>query len=132
LNPSPLNLSVGYPIYIYNTSVGSGVTSVDNSSNPVGVGTTFLDNIYYVSAFNSGVGIVTCDIFNTSSVVGVSTTGSSVGKFSWGRLYNSTRSSSPISVTVSGYKVDSGLSTFPTIQRRTAGLRNIGSIKKVL
>ena len=132
LNPSPLSLAVGYPIYIYNTSVGNGVTSRDNVGNTVGVGTTFLDNIYYVSAFNSGVGIVTCDIFNTSSVVGIATTGLSVGKFSWGRLYNSTRSSSPISLTVSGYKVDSGLSTFPTIQRRNAGLRSIGAIKKVL
>ena len=127
-----MNLSVGYPIYIYDTKVGSGVTSMNNVFGVVGVGTTFLDNIYYVSAFNSGVGIVTCDIFNTSSVVGIATTGASIGKFSWGRLYNSTRSSSPISLTVSSYKVDSGLSTFPTIQRRKSGLRDIGAIKKVL
>jgi len=132
LNPSPLSLSVGYPIYIYDTSVGSGVTSLDNYANKVGIGTTFLNNIYYVSAFNSGLGIATCDIVNTSSVVGIATTGISVGKFSWGRIFNSTRSSSPISLTVSGYYVDAGLSTFPTIQRRSSGLRNVGPLKKVL
>jgi hypothetical protein len=52
-----------------------------------------------------------------------------VGKISWGRLSGFTRSSS-VSIAVSSYSVDSGLSTFPTIQRRGYGLRNIGPIKK--
>jgi hypothetical protein len=123
-------LSTGYPIYIYNTSVGSGTTTLDNSSNTLGVSTIFLDNIYYISAFNPNVGIITCNISNSSSVVGIATTGNTVGKFSWGRIYNFTRSTNPISISVSGYLVNSGLSTFPTIQRRGFGLRNIGPIKK--
>ena len=126
-------LSVDQPIYIFNTSVGRGVTSIVNTnSNRVGVGTTFLDNIYRVSAFNSSVGIITCNVLSTSSLVGIATTGSSVGKFSWGKLSGFSRSSSPISIAVSSYNVDSGLSTFPTIQRRGYGLRNIGPIKKTL
>jgi len=52
-----------------------------------------------------------------------------VGKFSWGKLTGLTRSSSPISIEVSGFTVNSGLTTFPTIQRRGYGLRNIGPIQ---
>lgn len=123
----------GYPIYIFNTKVGSGVTSIiNNDQNVVGIGTTFLDNIYYVSSFSPSVGIITCNIRSNSSVVGISTTGSNLGNFSWGRLSGFTRSNSPISIGVSGYSVDVGLSTFPTVQRRGYGLRNNGAIKKTL
>jgi hypothetical protein len=118
------NLSVGQPIYIFDTKVGNGATSI------VGVGTTFLDNIYTIKSFSSGTGIVTCSIHSNSSVVGIATTGSSAGKFSWGKLSGFTRSSSPVSIAVSGFTVNSGLTTFPTIQRRGYGLRNIGPIKK--
>ena len=125
--------TIGYPIYIFNTTVGNGVTSiVDHNESVIGVGTEFLDNIYHISAFNSSLGIMTCNIKSDSSVVGIATTGSTVGKVSWGRMYGFTRSSSPVAIAVSGYNVDSGLSTFPTIQRRGYGLRSIGPIKKVL
>jgi len=127
------NLSVGQPIYIFNTKVGKGVSSILTSDNAiVGVGTTFLDNIYNISAFNSSVGIITCNVLSTSSLVGIATTGSFVGQFSWGKLSGFTRSSSPVSIAVSAYQVDAGLSTFPTIQRRGYGFRDNGSIKKVL
>jgi len=126
-------LSVGYPIYIFDTKVGNGVTSVYTSDTAkVGVGTTFLDNIYNISAFNSSVGIITCNVQSTSSLVGIATTGSTIGKFSWGRLSGFTRSSYPISIAVSSYMTDAGLSTFPTIQRRGYGLRNNGGLKKNL
>jgi hypothetical protein len=124
-------LSVGYPIYIFDTSVGGGVTSIINTnSSVVGVGTTFLDNIYYISGIDASVGIITCNIHSQTSIVGIATTGSSVGKFSWGRLHGFSRSSSPVSIAVSGFTINSGLTTFPTIQRRGYGLRNIGPIKK--
>ena len=126
-------LSVGYPIYIFDTKVGNGVTSVYTSDTAkVGVGTTFLDNIYNISAFNSSVGIITCNVQSTSSLVGIATTGSTIGKFSWGRLSGFIRSSYPISIAVSSYMTDAGLSTFPTIQRRGYGLRNNGGLKKNL
>ena len=126
-------LSVGYPIYIFNTKVGNGVTSIINNNNSiVGKGTTFLDNIYYINAFNSTTGIITCNVHSNSSVVGILTTGSNIGEFSWGRLSGVTRSSSQISIAVSSYVVDSGLSTFPTIQRRGYGFKNNGSLKKIL
>jgi len=131
-------LQTGYPIYIFDTRVGEGVTSIDNSNTSVvGIGSTFLDNIYYVHQFSSSgtIGIITCNIKSNTSVVGLSSTGSvsnPIGKFSWGRLSGFTRSSSPISIGVSGNTIDVGLSTFPTIQRRGIGLRDTGALPKLL
>jgi len=135
---SYVGLQTGYPIYIFDTRVGRGVTSIDSSnSSVVGIGSTFLDNIYYIHQFSSSgtTGIITCNIKSNTSVVGLASTGSvsnPVGKFSWGRLSGFTRSSSPISIGVSGNTVDVGLSTFPTIQRRGTGIRDTGALSKLL
>jgi hypothetical protein len=131
-------ISTGYPIYIFDTRVGNGVTSIDSSdSSKVGIGTTFVDNIYYISSWSySGiVGIITCNILSTTSVVGLNSTGdisNPVGRYSWGRLFGFSRSSSPISIGVTGNTVDVGLSTFPTIQRRDSGIRRTGALPKLL
>jgi hypothetical protein len=137
-SPSFAGLSTGYPIYIFDTRVGNGVTSIDGSdSSKVGIGTTFIDNIYYIHELSTSgtVGIITCNILSTTSVVGLSSSGNSsnsVGKYSWGRLSGFARSSSPISIGVTGNTVDVGLSTFPTIQRRSSGLRETGALPKLL
>ena len=129
-------LQVGYPIYIFDTRVGKGVTSIDGSNTAVvGVGSTFLDNIYYIHQFSSSgtVGIITCNINSNTSVVGLTSTGSvsnPVGKYSWGKLSGFTRSGSPISIGITGNTIDVGLSTFPTIQRRGAGIRDTGALPK--
>jgi hypothetical protein len=91
-----------------------------------------LDNIYYINSFSASSGIITCNIHSSSSVVGIATTGDYLGNFSWGRLSGFNRSSSPISIEVSNYTTDVGLTTFPTIQRRGYGLRNIGPLVKSL
>ncbi len=134
LDPTYISgITTGQPIYISNTSVGNGVTSILNhNSSVVGVGTTFLDNIYIVSSFNSLVGIITCNVHSDSNLSGINTSGSTVGNFSWGKLSGFLRSSNPISIAVSGYTINSGLSSFPTIQRRGYGLRDNGSLKKIL
>ena len=132
-------LTNGYPIYIYDTVVGSGVTSVNGSNaSKVGVGTTFVDNIYIVRNFTA-VGVnnarFDADILSTTSIVGLVTTGSSsslCGRFSWGRLTGFASRTSPISIGVTGLTIDSGLSTFPTIQRRGYGLRDTGALRKDL
>jgi hypothetical protein len=131
-------LQVGYPIYISDTRVGNGVTSINSSNSAVvGVGTTFIDNIYYIHQFTSSgpVGIITCNIRSNTSVVGLASTGNvlnAVGKFSWGRMYGFTRSSFPISIGVTGNNVDAELSNFPTIQRRGAGIRDTGALPKII
>lgn len=137
------DIQIGYPVYISNTKVGTGVTSINsNVSDIVAISTSHLNNIYYVHAFNSSTGIMTCNIASNNSIVGISTTGSPnypIGKLSWGRLSGFTRSSSPISIAVTG-RISSvgittsgygaGLSTYPIIQRRGYGLRNSGSLVK--
>ena len=121
-------ISVGNPIYISDTRVGSGLTSTDGSdTNVVGVGTQFVDNIYIVKEFSyTGTapsimsGIITCTIKSDTSTSGLNTIGfttSPVGKYSCGKISGFTRDSSPISIGVTG-RIISGLSTFPTLQRR--------------
>ena len=136
-------LNVNYPICVVDTTVGNGVTSIDGGdASLVGIGTTFLDNIYYVHSISSSGGnaeIVT-NVKSDSSVVGIATTGSTslpLGRFSWGRLSGITRSTTPVSIGVTGLIVgfnttNSGLSTFPTIQRRGYGLRDTGALRKDL
>ena len=145
------NLQVGYPIMITGTTVGTGITSVDtHNSSIVGIGTTFLDNIYKVhSRVASGDenGEIVCNILNgtTTGIPGIGMTGNydatdvgiatHLGRITWGRIYNATRSSNPISIGVTGLTVNSGLTTFPTIQRKNystqslRGLRSTGAIR---
>jgi hypothetical protein len=136
-NTFPSGLSTGYPIFIYDTNVGKGVTSIDFSNSAVvGVGTTFLDNIYKIHSFTS-IGStnasITCNVQSTTSVVGIATTGTNIiGKFSWGKMSGFSRSLNPISIAVTGRTVDVGLTTFATIQRRGYGLRDTGALKKDL
>ena len=129
----PSGLSTGYPIYIYNTSVGNGVTSIDsNNSSIVGIGTSYLNNIYYIHSIavkDISNAYITCNVNSGTSIVGIATTGNYLGNFSWGRLSGFSRSSSPISIAVTGFIVDVGLSTFATIQRRNYGIRNTGGLK---
>ena len=54
------------------------------------------------------------------------------GRFSWGRLSGFERATSPIGVAVTGNTVNSGLTTFPTLQRRDFGLRDTGALRKDL
>ena len=101
----------------------------------MGIGTTFLNNVYKVDAFSRVVntGILTCNILSTTSVVGIATTGSTTnpcGTLSFGKISGFTRSGSPISIGVTGLTIDAGLSTFPILQRRGTGLRDTGGLSK--
>ena len=145
LSASNLNrLNVDTPIYISETGVGHGVTSIDRGGNTtiVGIGTTFADNIYKIHEItrNNFVGVITCNVHsgintagipdNVNSITGVTTIFG--GKFSWGKLSGFTRSSSGIGIAVTGLTVNTGLTSFPTIQRRGYGLRDSGSLRKDL
>jgi hypothetical protein len=139
------DLQNGYPIYISQTFVGQGVTSINTSNaDIVSISTSFVNNVYRIHAINSSTGIVTCNIASNTSIVGIATTGTikyPVGRLSWGRLSGFSRSNSPISIGVTGYTssvgittlgYNAGLSTYPIIQRRGYGLRSNGSLKKDL
>ena len=88
-------------MFIKDTTVGTGITSVDtHNSSIVSIGTTFLDNIYKVHAVTSTGenGEITCNIQNGQTTgVGAGLTGNfnnsnpgiatHLGRISWGRLY---------------------------------------------
>ena len=129
-SPSFPLMVVGNPLYVYDTEVGHGVTSMDTAgTTEVGIGTTFADNIYTIAAFhqtgvapNEVTGIITCIIKSDTYTSGLHTMGIGtmpVGKYSSGKISGFTRSSNPISIGISGYTINSGLTTFPTIQRRS-------------
>ncbi len=128
-----LDLVAGYPIMVYDTKVGTGVTSVFDSNNAVvAIGNTFLDNVYVVSqkSFENGPDAeLILNIHTDSPVVGIATTGSfedtqagaattALGYLSWGKIYNYSERSGGVSIGVTGLTVDAGLSTFPVLQRR--------------
>ena len=143
------SLLTGYPVFIKDTTVGTGVISVDtHNSSIVGIGSTFLDNIYKVHNVQTlgENGEITCNIQNGQTTgVGAGLTGNfnssnpgiatHLGRISWGRLYNLSRNSNPISIGVTGLTVNTGLTTFPTIQRKNytvgslRGLRSSGAIR---
>jgi len=130
------SLVENYPIYVFDTTVGHGVTSIDSSdSTLVGIGSTFADNIYKIHSITRDnlTGIITSNVLSTTNISGVHTMPNLIsGRFSWGRLSGFERTTSSIGVAVSGYTVNSGLTTFPTLQRRGFGLRDTGSLRKDL
>ena len=131
-------LVVNTPIFISKTSVGTGATSFNETGiSTVGIGSEFLDNVYVVHAIsNVGIaGSIVCNVEPSTNVTGIVTlTGFNNGDFSWGKLSSLNRSSTPISIGVTGLTVDSGLSTFPTIQRSGGSytLRQTGALPKII
>ncbi len=133
-------------VVVNETRIGAPVTSVDTGGNSsiVGIGTTALDNVYKVHTINNFAGTrdgyLTSNIDSSwtipSSLVGIGSTGSEtmpLGRISWGRIYNYTRSSNPISIGITGLTwtppgSNAGLSTYPLVQRRNIGIRSTGAI----
>ena len=111
-NTSTFNpVSIGNPIYIFDTRCGSGLTSINTSgvdSDTVGLGVSFADNIYVVAGIHTvsaGVGVITCLIHSGTPTTGLSSIGSAVspvGKYSVGKISGFTRGSNPISIGVTG------------------------------
>jgi len=125
-------IEVGKPIYIFDTRIGTGVTSISNSGSDtdvVGIGESFIDNVYIVESLTedkptSGSGIITCLIKSNTITTGISTFGTDsfpVGKYSVGIVKSLTRGSNPISIGVTGLTVGlvtaTGISTFPILKR---------------
>ena len=135
-NVSFADLKTSYPIYVSETTVGSGVTSVSENGNlNVSTGTTYCDNIYEIHSIidlSLRAQLISNIHEDTIDPTGINTSGDVVGKFSWGRLSGITRSeTSQISIDLSDYEVSSGLTSFPSVHRRSTGLRNTGAIDKI-
>jgi hypothetical protein len=132
-------LQIGFPIYVYDTGVGNGIVSV-GASDPsvVAIGTDRLNNIYEIRSivFNGLFGEFVVNIKSDSNITGISSFGTAlnpVGKFSWGRFFGLKRAKTKqLTLNVAGYTVNSGLTSFPQIQRRGFGLRSSGALRKDL
>ncbi len=91
-------ISSGYYFTTFETNVGSGLTAYENAigTSPVGIGTSFLDNIYRVHSAKTiqgpafGIGATTLRrvTVSVSSTEGIGIGSGFFGKFSWGRLHD--------------------------------------------
>jgi hypothetical protein len=117
-------IQTGYYFVVSTSNVGKGLTSLNSSGNIVGVGTTFIDNIYQVAAVSiaqtavPGVGItnvakvtVSVSDYNGLSGLGFS---SFYGEYSWGRILTPIRKNPEEFIT---YANVGGISTSPIVQR---------------
>ena len=121
-------IETGFYFIVRNSNVGHGLTSLDASSNTVGVGTTFIDNIYRAAHVTTGVTTdalgfgqttVTQVVVSVNSLNGLTGLGFSnfYGDYSWGKLQLNDRnkSQSYTAVTSNGY---TGITTGPVIVRK--------------
>ena len=91
-------IASGYYFTVFDSNVGSGLTSYDNpiGITTVGIGTSFLDNIYKVHSAKTiqgpalGIGATALRrvTVSVSSTEGIGIGSGSFGKFSWGRLHD--------------------------------------------
>jgi hypothetical protein len=117
-------IQTGYYFVVNNSNVGNGLTSLNSSGDIVGVGTTFIDNIYQVASVSiaqtavSGVGItyvakVTVSVSDYNNLTGLGFS-NFYGEYSWGRISTPIRKKPEEFVS---YAIVGGISTSPTVQR---------------
>jgi hypothetical protein len=89
-------IQTGYYFVVYNSNIGSGVTSLRQDGSIVGIGNSFLDNVYEVSSVSiaqtSAVGFgvtyvarVTVSVKDYNGLIGTGYS-SFFGEYSWGRI----------------------------------------------
>ena len=129
-------IQTGYYFVINNSNVGKGVTSLNSSRSIVGVGSTFLDNVYQVASVSIaqtsviGLGItyvakVTVSVSGYNGLTGIGFS-NFYGEYSWGRVVLGSRikDNSYNAYTLNGYM---GIST-GTILRRSNPLKYLNYI----
>ena len=97
-------IATGYYFTVSNSTVGNGVTSLYQNNTTLGIGSTFIDNVYEVAAVSIGVtaaesktgaGLtavahVTVSVANLEGLTGLGYS-SYYGNFSWGKILFGTR-----------------------------------------
>jgi hypothetical protein len=124
-------IQTGYYFVIYNSNIGNITTSLNSSGSVLGIGATFIDNVYEVSSVSIaqttvvGFGVtyvarVTTSVQSYVGLVGI-TSSNFFGEYSWGRisLDNRSKVNAYNSYTLNG---TIGLTT-GTILKRTNPLR---------
>ena len=134
----------GYPFKLFDSGISPAagvITSVDtHDSDPIGISTFELDNIYYAHGLHwdgsARTGVITCNIHSgtdVTGIVGVGSTAFPAAKFTWGRFGAATRDVvNPLTVTAKGLNYNSDLDEWPIAKRTNIGLRNTGALGKTL
>jgi len=123
-------IQTGYYFVVYNSNIGEATTSLD-FNGIVGIGTTFIDNVYQASSVSIaqttviGIGItyvtrVSTSVQNHDSLIGINSN-NFFGEYSWGRILLSSRTKNKEfnSYTLNGF---AGITT-STILKRTNPLK---------
>ena len=121
-------IATGYYFTVFNSNVGNAVTSLYQDGTVVGIGTSFLDNVYEVAnvsiAQTIGLGIgqtyvaqVTVSVQDYNGLTGLGYS-EFFGEYSWGRITTAPRGSAR---EFTSYAGDSnglvGITTSPIIER---------------
>ena len=121
-------IAQGYYFVVSNSNVGNGVTSLYQNGTVVGIGTSFIDNVYEVAnvsiAQTIGIGIgltyvaqVTVSVQDYNGLIGLGYS-EFFGDYSWGRIATQPRLNGKVFTSYAG---DSngliGISTSPIIER---------------
>jgi hypothetical protein len=118
-------IQTNYLFVVNNSNIGNGVTTLSSSGSVVGIGSTFLDNIYSVAKVSiaqtsvPGIGVTSVSrvVVNVQSYNGLTGIGYSnfFGNYSWGLITNLTRKTpQTFTSNINGY---TGISTSPIIIR---------------
>jgi hypothetical protein len=118
-------IQTGYYFVIKNSNIGYGLNSLDSNGQIIGIGTTFIDNVYQVSNVSiaqttvTGIGTttlarVTVLVSNYNGLSGIGKT-YFYGEYSWGRISNLSRPNpKQFDVYINGI---TGISSSPVVQR---------------
>ena len=121
-------ITTGYYFTVFNSNVGASVTSLYQNGTVVGIGTSFLDNVYEVASVSigqtMGIGIgltyvaqVTVSVQDYNGLTGLGHS-EFFGEYSWGRIQTSPRGSARVFTSYAGNSTGlSGISSSPIIER---------------
>ncbi len=121
-------ISTGYYFTVFNSNVGASVTSLYQDGTVVGIGTSFLDNVYEVAqvsiAQTMGIGIgltyvaqVTVSVQDYNGLTGLGYS-EFFGEYSWGRIQTSPRGKARTFTSYAGNSDGlSGITTSPIVER---------------
>jgi len=117
-----------YYFIIYDSVIGSGLTSLNQDDSILGIGTSYINNVYQVHKVEQitgnavGVGTtsellrVTTKVSSHSNLTGLGNS-EFFGRYSWGRIYNFNRGPAATNFDVDLLNGTAGLSTAPLIIR---------------
>ncbi len=119
-------IQTGYYFTVSNSNIGNGLTSIYQNGSVLGIGTTFIDNVYEVAAVsvaetstpgiaNTYVARVTTSVSSWNSLSGMGVS-EFYGNFSWGRIILGSRTS-PQAFTAYTEDGFTGLSTSALVTR---------------